>query len=391
VAGGWIFSEEKGFKKSLPFMSYGKLSGSYGTSGSDGIAPYKFQAFWQSSGYIPAFQGIEPSFPQNFYNPNYSWALKKSLNLALDLGFFSDRLLLNATYYRDREGNQLSGYPLPIQTGFSSVSENVNAMVQNKGWEFALNSTNIKSKAFSWSSNFNISFNRNKLLSFPNLESSSYANSYVIGQPTSVIIGFRYKDVNPATGLYEFYTKDGKVSSDPTYGLASNNGDGVPIGNREVNYMGGFGNNLTYRHFTLYIFFQFSSQTAPTWVYQLYGGGSSFSQNVPTAVLNHYWKQPGDHAELQNLTASYNQVNDFLQSNGVYTKDTYLRLKTVSLSYSLPGALIKKMHMQGCDIYVNAQNLLTITNYKVSDPETFADYTTFPLQRVVAFGLNLKF
>ncbi len=136
VGAGWIFSEENIFKKSPSVLSYGKLSGSYGTSGSDGATAYQYQALYASfPTYLPNFQGIRPSFPSNLYNPDYSWALKKSLNVALDLGFFNNRLLFNATYYRDRESNQLVNYPLPIQSGFATVLGNLDATVQNQGYK----------------------------------------------------------------------------------------------------------------------------------------------------------------------------------------------------------------------------------------------------------------
>ena len=398
VGAGWIFSEEKAFKKALPVISYAKISGSYGTSGSDGIGAYLYQPFWApaTSGAVP-FQGIAPSVPQNLYNPDYSWALKKSLNIATDLGFFHDRVLLNVTYYRDREGNQLGGYPLPAQAGFQNVLENLPAAVQNKGWEFALTSNNIKTKAFNWSTNFNISFNRNKLLSFPNLASSSYASSYVIGQPTSINIGYRYKGVNPQTGLFEYYDSKGQATIRPAYGLVSAGGDEVPIGDREVKYMGGMGNTLSYKHFSLYFFFQFSSQNAPNWLSNVYSSNypGQGARNSTVQVLD-YWKNPGDHTQLQRLTSSYSNdaataAGNFTQSSGAYSDDTYLRLKTVSLSYSLPDAMAKKLYLHDARIYVNAQNLLTITNYKVGDPETFGSLTGFPLQRIVAFGLSLNF
>jgi len=399
---GWIFSEENVFKKSLPLLSYGKISGNYGTTGSDGNQAYLYQALYTSfPNYLPNFQGIRPSYPSNLYNPDFSWATKKSLNLALDLGFFNNRLLLNATYYRDREGNQLVEYPLPIQSGIASVLGNLDATVQNQGWEFTVNSTNIQSPKFSWRTSFNISFNRNKLLAFPNLANSTYANVYEIGQPTSIIYGYRYKDVNPQTGLFEYYTKNGTVTSSPAYGPASTGGDQAPIANQEIKYQGGIGNTFTYKQFNLYIFCQFSSRLAPNYLSEIYGSNQlGFEYNQPIAVLNNYWKKPGDVAQLQRLASSYSSpftlgtitsALDFAQSSGAYSNDTYLRVKTVSLSYQLPDELLKKVHIKGGSIFVNGQNLLTFTNYKVGDPETPGTFTSFPIQRILAFGLNLKF
>lgn len=397
VGAGWIFSEQNLIKKSLPVLSYGKLSGSYGSSGSDGIAAYQYQSLYQAIPYVPAFQGIGPSYSSNLYNPDYSWASKLSLNLALDLGFFNNRLLLNATYYRNREGNQLTYYPLPVQVGISQVLGNLDATIQNKGYEFSVSSTNVKTKDFTWRTNFNLSFNRNKLIEFPGLESSPYSAQYAIGQPTSMVYGYNYKGVNPTTGLFEFYKKDGTVTSSPQYGLASAGGDQIVIANREIKYMGGFGNTFTYKQFSLYVFCQFASQNAPNYLYQLYSSNQpGFMYNQPTAVLGNYWKAPGDDAQLQRLAASYSSpaistVFNFAQSNGVYSDDTYLRVKTASLSYQVPNTLVNKVHIKGASVFVNAQNLFTFTNYKVGDPEQPGSFTAVPVQRVVAFGLNLKF
>jgi TonB-linked SusC/RagA family outer membrane protein len=398
VGAGWIFSEEKAFKRLLPsFISYAKLSGSYGTSGSDGVAAYQYQAFYQPITYASSFQGSQPDAPLNFYNPNYSWATKRSLNTSLDLGLFHDRVLLEATWYRDREGDQLGGYPLPIQSGFAQVLENVPGTVQNAGWEFTVTSSQIKTKTFSWSTNFNLTFNRNKLLDFPDLSGSSYANYYVLGKPTSEIMGYRFKGLNPQTGLFEYYTAKGQTTNSPNYELAAQGGDRVPIGDQEVKFMGGFGNTFTYRRVSLYVFFQFSSQDAPNYlqtVYSSYIPGTS-ATNEPIQVLN-YWKNPGDHTNIEKLTmgygsAAYTAASAFNQSSGAYGTDTYARLKTVSLSWSLPEAFCKKAHFQNARIYLNAQNLLTITSWKVADPEQFASYAVFPIQRTVACGLNFNF
>jgi TonB-linked SusC/RagA family outer membrane protein len=400
VGAGWIFSEEKVFKEVLPFVSFGKLSGSYGTAGSDASKSYAYQALYQAaqnSG-TATFQGIKQGFPYNLYNSNFSWATKKSLNLAVDFGLFNNRLMLNATYYRDREGDELVDYPLAIQAGFSTVYENQNAIVQNKGLEFTATSTNIKTKDFTWTTNFNLTFNRNKLLAFPNLAASSYAQTYVIGQPASIVFGYRYKDVNPTTGLFEFYDKNGNVTSNPNYGTAAQGGDEVVTGNREVNYMGGFGNTFTYKKFSLYVFCQFSSGDEPNAISALYSRNAPGEEsNLPTYVLGKYWTGPGDtHATLQRLGSSDNSqylgaTYDFVGSTGAITNDTYLRVKTAALSYALPDAWLKKVNIQGASIYVNAQNLFTITNYKFGDPEQPGNFTSFPLQRIVAFGLSLKF
>lgn len=400
IGAGWIFSEEKLFKDALPFLSFGKLSGSYGTTGSDASQAYQYQALYGPYPYgnTTPFQGIRQNIPINLYNPDFQWATKKSINASVDLGFFNNRILLNATYYRDRQGDQLVAYPLAAQAGFATVFENQNSLVQNKGWEFTFTTNNVRSTNFNWTSNFNLTFNRNKLLAFPNLASSSYATQYVVGQPTSVVFGYRYKDVNPTTGQFEYYAANGSVTSNPNYGTAAQGGDEVIIGNRENNYEGGFGNTLSYKRFSLYVFCQFSSGMEPNAISSLYNGNPPGGEsNLPAYVLGKYWTGPGDtHATLQRLVTGYNSAYaesayTFGESTGAYTNDTYLRIKTAALSYTLPDEWVRKVSIKSASITASAQNLFTFTNYKFGDPEQPGSFTSFPLQRIVAFGLNLKF
>jgi len=393
---GWIFSEENGFKKALPFVSFGKLSANYGTSGSDGIAPYMYQAFWQPVTGVNPFQGIRPYKPLNLYNPDYSWDLKKTLNIALDFGFFHDRILLNGTWYQSRTGNQLTNYTLPSQTGFTSVLQNFNATVQNRGLEFSVISKNIDSKNLKWSTNFNININRNTLLAFPGLASSSYANYYAIGKSTSEVMGYRYKGVNPQSGVFEFYTAGGTPTYSPAYGVASQGGDEVPVADLAPKFTGGIGNNITYKNFSLFFFFQFAKQTGANYLASIYGAQSipGTLTNEPLAILNH-WQKPGDISDIQKVTSTYGQAYfgafNFLQSSGAYSDASYIRLKTLSLAYNLPSVLLRKLSVKSCKFYINAQNLLTITGYKVGDPELPGGLFNFPLQRTLVCGLSFNF
>lgn len=406
VGGGWIFSEEKLIRMAVPAVSFGKLSANYGTSGSDGIAPYQYQSFWHFPQYAGQFQGNAPAIPQNLFNPDYSWALKKSLNLSLDLGVFHDHLMANVTFYHDREGNQLGEYPLPSQTGFNSVVQNLPADIQNQGWEFSFTSHNIDTRRFAWTTTFNIGFNRNKLLSLPGLASSPYRFLYMIGKSTSIEMGYKYAGVDPGTGLFQFDDQQGNKTFNPIYDLPSNGGAVVPIADDELKYTGGFGNTFTYTRFSLYVFFQFSSQTAQNYLYTIYLGNypGTTEENQPAALAGKFWQKPGDVASLQRLyintvtlspafALSNPQIaaENFVQSSGVYSDDTWLRLKTVALSYLLPDRWLKREHVHDFKIYVNAQNLLTFTDWKVGDPEMFSNFTGLPVQRTIAFGLNCNF
>lgn len=394
---GWIFSEEKGFKELLPFMSYSKLSASYGTSGTDGVAPYQFQSFWKPATNTNPFQGIRPLTPVNLNNPDYTWGVKKTLNIGLDFGVSNNRVMFNATWYKSRNDNQLGSYTLPAQTGFSSVLQNFDASIQNTGLEFTASSTIIQSGDLKWTTQFNISLNRNKLIAFPGLEDSPYASYYTLGKSVNIVKGYSYRGVNPTTGLFEFNTSSGGVTTNPAYGLAAQGGDMIDIADLQPKFTGGFGNTLSYKGVSLTAFFQFSKQTSLNYLSAIYSsqvlpGGFV---NVPVAALDH-WKNPGDVSDMQKVGTGFDyNISSagyaFSQSSGAYTDASYIRLKTLSLDYRFPDQYINRSRIRNLRIFANAQNLLTITSYKVGDPESAGRLYILPLQRTVALGLSFNF
>ncbi|MDB5158829.1 MAG: hypothetical protein JWR50_3536 [Mucilaginibacter sp.] len=398
---GWIFSEERGFKELMPLISYAKLSGNYGTSGTDPGSAYLFHDFYGPSSSRLPFQGTGTLQALNLYNPDFSWATKKALNVALDLGLFNDKLLINADYYVNRTNDQLVSAPLPSQTGFGSVYENLNATVQDKGLEFTITSRNIQTKNFGWTTTFQISGNRNKLVAFPDLATSAYASQYVIGKPVTELYGYQYKDVNPTTGIFEFYAADGKtVVQYPSSYLSSQGGDKVPLGDLAPSFQGGLGNTFRYKNLSLTIYCQFSDQNlAPNYYYGIYAGViPGTEQNFPTSLLGQYWEKQGDVKPLQKLTSGKGgfttsfpvqiAASYFSQSSGAYSRDFYVRIKTAALSYGLPAKWVKSVHMSSCRLFINAENLLTFTGYKFLDPETPGLYFALPLQRIVSGGLS---
>jgi len=409
---GWIFSEASAFKETFPFISFGKLSGDYGTNGTDGVAAYMFQPFYKISNSNPTtFQGSVPFVPTNLDNPNYTWASKHALNVHIDLGFLKDRILLGASWYQNRTGNQLTSYPLSSITGFTSVVENMNANVQNRGVEFTLSTKNIQGKDFTWTTTFNISANRNKLLSFPGLDHSAYSGTYQVGQPVSLIYGFKYAGLNPTNGVYQFYKGNGKslanlLAYDSTalsYTTIAKGGDQVVLGNSEPAFYGGLGNSFTYKGISLSMFFQFSKAYARNYQSAVYSIGVPGSMvNLPEFVQDQLWLNASDkNAVLERPTTGYGSTKTaqaatkaegyFTNSSGAYSNDFYVRLKTLAVSYSLPQKWVRTMHMTNFNVYINAQNVLTFTNYKYGDPEMPGQLAGIPTQRILAGGLSVSF
>ncbi|SFW52392.1 TonB-linked outer membrane protein, SusC/RagA family [Chitinophaga sancti] len=403
---GWIISEEKFMKSLKPVLSFVKLSGNYGTNGSDGVAPYKYQPFWKvgSATNTQTFDGTRPYTANNLYNPTYSWASKHSINLGLDLGFMDDKILVNLAYYRSRTGNQLTAYTLPAQSGFNSVVQNMDATLQDAGLELSITSRNITTKDFKWTTSFNISGNRNKLISFPGLATSAYAANYTIGKSTSRIYGFKYAGVNDTTGVFQYYKANGTITSAPLTSNINKGGDMQPIANAQTDFFGGLNNSFTYKNWSLSLFFKFSKAMTKNYLAGLsYASPLPGGQiNLPSFMENMFWTKPGDQGKLMRLTTGYYGAarngqlaqrygSYFTNSDAVYSNNFYLRLKSAMLSYSLSPTTVKRLGIQGCAFNITAQNLFTITNYKFGDPETPGSLYSIPVQLIVTGGFSLDF
>jgi TonB-linked SusC/RagA family outer membrane protein len=386
-AGGaaWVFSEEDFVKNGLPWLAFGKLRGSYGITGNDlGTSGYYDYLATQSTTGRAAYGTLVGLAPTRLGNSSFRWENVKKLDLAVELGFLKNRILLVADYYRSISDNQLVGYTIPTQTGFSSITANFPAVVLNRGFEFSLNTTNVQTGPFTWTSAATLTVPRNELRDFPGLAGSSYVNQFLLGEPTTVARGYAYTGIDPATGI----ATGGYVS--PTGAFASN-----PALNSQVRqtgypqYYGGLQNSFTYKGFSLDFFLQFTKQTAKSYVpYSPPGQGLS---NWTTDALRR-WQQPSDVTDIPKATSSfgtaYSTYSNYFNSPGVYGDASFLRLKTLSVSYALPTATVAALHLQGVRVYVQGQNLFTLTTYNGFDPEVPG--FVLPPMRVLTGGLQVS-
>ncbi len=389
IGTSWIFSEEGWVKNNLPALSFGKLRVSYGITGNDKIGDYNYLDTWTTL--TKTYLGSSGLIPTRLFNPNYRWEINKKLEAGLDLGFLQDKILLTANWYYNRSSNQLIPYTLPAQTGGSSIIANFPAVVQNTGLEFLVNSTNIKGKDFEWHSSFNISVPKNKLVSFPGLDQSSYYSSLAVGRPINGRSGLLVKDVNPETGVYEFIAKDGSITSSPTLADAR-----PALIDLNPKFFGGLGNSLSYKGFQADIFLEFKKQTGQNYIGNIitsyFNPGTSF--NMPVAVMDR-WTPSHTNTDVQKYTSTSGTPAALAASSLIayggdvmYSDASYIRFKTLSLSYSLPATWVSKMGLKTLRIYSNAQNLFTITGYKGGDPETQNIYRLPPL-KTISFGIQV--
>lgn len=363
TAAAWIFTGEKAVQEFLPFLSFGKLRGSYGTTGNDNVGDYAFLDLYKPLNY--SYQGSNGLTPLGLFNQDLAWEATRKIEGAIDLGFLDDRILITASRYTNRSNNQLLGYQLSAVTGFNTISRNLPAEVRNTGWEFELHTTNIRRSDFEWNTYLNVSVPRNKLISYPGLSPND--PTYIIGEPLGIIRLYQYDGVDPETGTYRFINSEGKSVAAPdkqtTY-IA-------PV----VKYFGGLQNSFRYKGWSLDFLFQFQQHTVKNPLTNgLFPPG--FMGNQIASIAIDRWQQPGDVKDIpkysQNIFSYLPWALYAKSSTLSYSEVTFLRLKNTSVSYRLPSKWLKKMRLQQLTVFAQGQNLLTFTKkaFRDFDPET---------------------
>jgi len=379
IGAGWIFSEENFMRKTLPWISFGKLRASYGTTGNDQIGDYSFL-----NQYLPVtvdlpYRGTVSIAPLGIYNPYLQWEETKKFNVGFDLGIFKDRVLINVNRNINQSSNLLRAQTLAWTAGFNSVLLNFPGTVRNTGWEITINSTNIKGKDFSWSTSINLTIPQNRLVKYPGLENSADASTYFIGHSLATKKAYHYLGIDSTSGRYLFADSKGNSTIKPNRRTDMN----VLI-DLTPQYYGGIQNTFTYRQFEFGFLFQVTKRNGQnnTSGYPLPGIRYS---NQPIEILNR-WRKPGDKSEYEkfnsngSLNSSFNNAN---ASDRSFKDASYIRLKNVSLSWQMPERLRSKLHLKTTQFFIQGQNLLTITNYVGLDPENPGGLGLPPLKTLV--------
>lgn len=379
IGAAWLFTEEP-FLKNLSWLSFGKLRASFGRTGSDLIGDNQYTNTYTVSS--SSYNDVPALYPSRLYNPDFTWEKTDKMEAALEMSVFNSRINFTTAFYRNRSSNQLVGIPLPSVTGFTSVQANLDATVENSGWELEASATPYKKGDWKWETSFNISMPKSKLVSFPGLEGSTYANTYIIGQPTSIVKVFQYEGINPSTGKYVFtdFNNDGKISApDDTQAIRD-------IG---VKYFGGLQNQVSYKNISLSLLLQFVKQNS--WNYYR-------SMNTPGNMNN----QPAEFANVwspENLggvimpyspgtvAATNTLISNFRNSTAAISDASFIRLKNIQINYKIP---LNSKLIRDASIYAQGQNLLTWTDYIGLDPE-FSVSGFLPPLKTISLGLQLNF
>lgn len=371
----WIFTREPFLQNYMPWLSFGKFRASYGATGNDQIDDYAYLDEYKEGRYT--YQG-KTLKPLRLANLDYTWEISRKFEAALDLGFWNDQVRLSVSYYRNRSTNLLSGKSLSTQTGFSEIQANVPAVIENKGWEVVLNSLKT-GPAWSWQSQFTVTFPQSKLVAYPDVDQSVYAGKYFVGRSLTVQKGHLFDSVDPNTGRYRFQDLDhnGVIDDDDKAFLKSG-----------LFFFGGWNHLITYRRLSVSAFVQFVHRTAfEDYNFEKTGA----AQNQPTKAW-HRWQHTGDKTNVAAASSEFVNVTTqehlrWVWSDANYnTHTSFLRLKSVSLIYE-PIRDHEHPVIHGLRLYVQGQNLWTATRYLGLNPEG----TLIQSLRTVTAGLQLTF
>lgn len=386
---GWVITEES-FLKDNRFVNFLKLRASYGLTGNAEIGNFASRSLFGSLPYADQ-AGIAPGTVLG--NPNLTWESTAQADLGLEFGFFDNRISGEVDVYEKKTTDLLLSRPLRYSGGYTSVTENIGSL-RNRGLEISLNTRNID-KEFKWNTNFNISFNRNKITSLAAPIQSQYLGSVREGQPIGIFYGRKYAGVDPANGDALYYTAEGTTTNNPA--LASLQ----IVGNPNPDFQGGITNTFSFKGFDLSALGQFTYGNDiynAAGIYQSVNGDYFDNQTIDQLKR---WQKPGDITNVPQ--ARLYASNGTQVSSRWVTGGSFFRVKNITLGYTLPAELVKRGRMSSVRVYVLVQNLATITNYDGYDPEVNTaafgaanylighDFYTPPLAKTFQAGINVGF
>ncbi|MFC2186771.1 SusC/RagA family TonB-linked outer membrane protein [Fulvivirgaceae bacterium LMO-SS25] len=390
IAAGWRLSEE-GFLQNTPAISELKLRASYGITGNqNGIGNFQARGLWGGGANYTAAPGTQPA---QLANPDLKWERTAQFNIGVDLGLWEDRVTVTADYYNKQTTDLLLAVPVPISTGFSSIVQNFGE-VENKGFELGISANVVSNTDFNWNVQFNVAQNKNmvKKLAQP---IAVYNRDIVRIEEGAPLYSFWFHDqlgVDPETGDPIWRTETPGADFDP-------NVDRFLVGDAWPDFFGGLTNTINYKAFDAMVFFQYSlgnEQLYWSRFFQEHGG--TRNTNFLASQLDR-WQQPGDVTMIPRMTNANYAAN--LRPSRFVEDGSYLRLKNLSIGYTLPTDVISRIGMGSARIYISGQNLLTFTNYSGMDPEVTStagnsltqgvDFYAIPQPRVFMGGFNITF
>jgi TonB-dependent starch-binding outer membrane protein SusC len=441
----WRFTEEK-FMQHLSFINDAKIRIGFGVAGNNRINDLLYLQLYNVSGQYALNHSVLTGYsPQSLANPGLRWEKNLSQNIGLDLSFLQNRVQLNVDAYYNKGNDLLLSVNIPPTSGYTTQIQNVGS-TSNKGLEFQLNAVPVQNKNFSWSSNFNLSFNKNRVENLGTItqstrsagwQGSDGADDYLVkvGEPVGLMYGFvtdgmyRIEDFNynATTGVYTLKSgiPDATIISGTirpgSLKIKDINGDGritsdsdrTVIGRANPRYMGGWNNQLTFRNFDFSVFVNWVVGNDIYNANKIEWTDASFPNLNVLGVMRNRWRNidengvivtdPAALAKLNATATIWSPVNSnrfFLHSWAV-EDGSFLRVNNITLGYTIPQPLLRRIKASNFRIFATVNNLATITNYTGYDPEVNTrrsdpltpgvDFAGYPRTKTWVLGVNLSF
>ena len=430
----WKVTKEN-FMKDIKSISNLKFRVSFGKTGNERIPAYSYFATMENTYYASDNTVMYGLSPSSLENSDLKWETTDQYNAGMDFGFFKNRLNITVDYYQKKTSDMLLQAPVSSQSGFNSRWLNI-GRIDNSGWELNISSVNIEKKNFSWETNFNISFNKNEVKDLGGAQFIPVTigggwiknvGRVIIGEPIGTMYGYEFD------GIYQIDEFTWQNNNDPAIPHAERNytlkddglsflggtplpgkqkykdisgPDGIPdgqvdeaydrttIGDSNPKHSGGFNNSFRYKNFDLNVFFQWSFGNDIFNAGKLRTLGLQSHMNIDQEYFDNYWSETNPTNKYPGL----GQV-DWTSSSYFVEDGSYLKLKTVSLGYSLSNKLLANSGLSAVKFHVTGSNLITWTKYSGSDPEVNSNNPllsgferfAYPRPKTIIFGVNVKF
>ncbi|MBB2150069.1 SusC/RagA family TonB-linked outer membrane protein [Pedobacter gandavensis] len=395
---GWNIANEKFFESKV--INTLKLRGSYGVTGNTPGGDYAHLDLYLAN---VQYGGIPGAFPRSLPNPNLTWETPTTINAGLDISFFN-RIDLSIDAYQRTNKDLILDVPLPSETGFYFSTENIGS-VRNKGIDIELNTKNLTGE-FKWNTSFNIGINKNKVLGLYRGQAIERGYQRVaVGRDLNSWYMEEWAGVDPKNGDPLWYmTKtdaNGVASRVTTNNL--DNADRQFVGTSTPDFIGGIGNEFSYKNFSLNAFFNFvSGGTVYNSARELFDADGAYPQYNSMILKSGWsrWENPGDIATHPKAVANGNR-NSNKRSSRYLEDGSYIRLRNITLGYTLSDKVTEKLKLSNVRFFVSGDNLITLTKFSGMDPEVSlvsegnnavgVSGTKYPISKKVLFGVNVSF
>lgn len=405
----WRVDKEE-FMKTIDKISSLKVRTSYGITGSQAVGPYSSLSTLNTASPY-AINGTSLSTGiglGNLGNPDLKWEKTAQFDAGIDLGLFSERIQVTADYYHKKTTDLLLNVPVPLTSGYATVLKNIGA-VENKGFEFNLGGSPFIGR-FKWNTNLNFAINKNKVVSLangaqeiplggPGLPNFGNTVFLVVGQPLGVFKGY-IQDGTWSSAEAAKATSYGTIPGAPKYVDQDNNNtidskDIAIMGNAYPKFTYGWSNTVSFENFDLNVFVQGSRGNKIYNLSRVRSERASSDADATDARILNRWTPQNEHTDVPSFLGS--QTHEQLQSSRWLENGSYLRVKNITLGYTLPRSILNRAKISSLRAYITGYNLFTSTKYTGYDPEassgvdTFGgiDLATYPSQKSITIGLNI--